>query len=503
MLSCPAWSDLFGHGDASHLDLQAKDVAGSVKYDKVVALAERNPDLLAHLHTALRWVLDADFLCARPLPHFRRYVPRLSDKDILLLDSVKKFCKVFKPRCSVKAFSVPEWAKKRRRPIFWPDINECISVAELQPSRLPQRADVRAAVASYKFMLQFDFMSFYDQLPLAESVRPLFSFQGRTCLANLPMGFRPAVEVAQAISLVLADLQLPGVRTIVYIDNILLLCDDPVALRAAGDLFVQRATSCGAVFNAYTLDPVQSETFLGESYDLVAGTRTNSAKTLSKVTFVSENLAMMRTFTDVASLFGLLFFASEVANLHLAFYFEALQYYRHAMSLVAKDEDWSGTAPAMSAVAYDKVTKWLGDVRTAAPTPIVAPITAPTLTIYCDASAHGWGAVSLSQNAVLHLSGVWSDHDKINNNIGSSLVAEPLGIWRAVSAVVTRNTPCVRIFTDHKNLTNGKNYARNVDYNNLYKKLAETYPDVSFIFSFIPGKENTIADLLSRGEPLE
>lgn len=388
----------------------------------------------------------------------------------------------------------------RRRPIFWPDINAVIFPYELQSSRLPLRGEVRAAVAAFRFMLQYDFMSFYDQLPLGEFVRPFFSYDGRTCLANLPMGYRPAVEVAQAVSLVLADLKLPGVRVIVYIDNILLLCDDPVALAKAGELFVSRAKSCGACFNTFSPVPVQTETFLGEVYDLVARTRTNSAKTLSKIDFVIENFRFMRSFKDVASLFGLLFFASEVANLRLAFYYEALSFYRHAMSLVATHEDWHSTAPAMSAAALENVTAWLHDVRNAAPTPIVAPVSAPTIDIYCDASGYGWGALSLSQNAVLELSGVWSQEDIITNNIQSSVSAEPLGIWRSVSAVVTKSTPCVRIFTDHKNLTGGKDYARNFEYNDLYKKLAETYPKVQFIFSFIPGKENVIADLLSRGE---
>lgn len=498
MLVCPAWSDLPSTADASSFPLHVKDVAGSVDYDAVLNLPVTDPEILNHLRIALRWVRDITMYTNRRLPPYRRYPPRLTDEHMATLRKYGKFVIVSHPRCGVKAFFVIEWAKKRLRSIFAPDINAVISKDELQASRLPLRPFVRSIVAEYLWMLQFDFASFYDQLPVAPEIQPLFSVVGRECLANLPMGFRAAVEVAQAISLVIADLGFDDVAVIVYIDNILLLCNDPARLVEAANVLLERAKKVGAVFNDYSLTPTQTDDFIGEHFDLAASTRTNSAKTKDKLQHALTNIQSFVSFRDIAALFGLLFFASEVADLKLAKFFPALTYYRAAMSAVAS-RSWDDLAPPLIGAALESAAAWLTEARTATPAPIVLPPTSPTFTIYCDASEWGWGAVSIGPNAVHHLSGQWSEEDRKRYNVKSSLVAEPLGIWRAVSAVATLTTPAITIFTDHKNLTFKKKYSKNKNYNDLYEKLDTQYKNTRFTFNFIPGVQNTMADFLSRG----
>jgi hypothetical protein len=88
-----------------------------------------------------------------------------------------------------------------------------------------------------RYALQFDAASFYDQFALSPDVSEYFCFKsgGQSWrYTALPMGFRPACSVAQAAMMTLADVNVPGVSTFVYIDNVLFTGDDVACVLAAG-----------------------------------------------------------------------------------------------------------------------------------------------------------------------------------------------------------------------------------------------------------------------------
>jgi len=190
-----------------HLRLHVKPVAGSVNYTLLRTLTMSTTSR-ANLEKSLKWVEDATFYKQFNLPPFRRYPARFSEEDTQALISAHKFVDA-DPRCSVKGFCVPEWDRERKRPIFWPDINEAIDKSLLIPGIIPLKPAVRKASSLSNWSVQFDFASWYDQLPLGSGVPSFFSFDGRKCLASLPMGFRPSADVAQSVTAAIADFPLP------------------------------------------------------------------------------------------------------------------------------------------------------------------------------------------------------------------------------------------------------------------------------------------------------
>ena len=74
---------------------------------------------------------------------------------------------------------------------------------------LRARQDVRSSSLRGKFAITLDLAAAFDQIPLPSCIQKYlcFSYQGSVYrAARLPMGIRPAVEVADTISRILAGL---------------------------------------------------------------------------------------------------------------------------------------------------------------------------------------------------------------------------------------------------------------------------------------------------------
>jgi hypothetical protein len=449
-----------------------------------------------NLALSLRWVEDFDFYAQFNLPPLRRYKTRFSPADITLLDDAAKFV-LCDPICSCDSFPVPEWDRDRKRPIFHPDINRSISKALLIHGILPRKEAVRANAAASRWSVQFDFASWYDQLPLHIKISALFSFQDRRCLASLPMGFRPSADVAQSVSTAIADFQLPsGVNVTVYIDNIRFGGPTKASVVAAATTFLERADKVGAIVNEREIVPKEIEEFLGEKYDLIKKTRSLTAKNLEKLRHASSMPGTPLTTRQLAALYGLLFFSSEVLRADLSKYFTALSFYRRAMSSVS---DWDEPAPALPEAVLSSLRLWFQDLIRNTPTPIVSSVPQPDLSFFCDASEFGWGAVCITSKGVQLLQGQWSEEDKSAYALGSSTVAEPLAVRRIAALTVNGSHKHVRVLSDHMGLiySGNKGYGKCQSYNDMCRFL-HTYTNTTFTFGFVPGSLNTTSDKLSR-----
>lgn len=404
-----------------------------------------------------------------------------------------------RPRCGVKTFAVPERSKHRRRPIFWPDINRSIHRSVLLKGYIPLRRDIRKKVHDSAWSVQFDFASWYDQLPLLNDIPRLFSVDGKTCLASLPMGFRPSAEVAHTISEAIADFPLPtGVTAVVYIDNIRFGGPNKADVEKAASDFLLRADSVGAILNERHTTAKFREDFLGERFDLRTKTRRLTAKTLLKVRAAKTALKERLTYRQVAAIFGLLFFCSEVLKLNLSHLFRALRYYRSQMSRVSQ---WDSDAEAIPDDARRELIAWLNAANRNVPVPTwESDEVFPDLTIFVDASAQGWGAVSISSSGVFQAGAPWSPADKEQHNVSLSTVAEPLAVLRAAKAFVSTSSNQVLIMSDHLGLVFAGNagYGKSESYNTMCKELSTCFPRTRFTFQFIEGVNNVVADAISR-----
>ena len=317
-LSCPPLHDIVSRTEDNELPLHVKPVSGSVDYAALRSLPTTSDKLQAQLDHVLNWVENPSWYDQFALPSFRRYKSRLSEEDLDLLHKAGKFTQT-KPRCGVKAFAVPERSKHRRRPIFWPDINKAIDKSILLKGYIPLKRDIRKKVFDSSWSIQFDFASWYDQLPLKGDIPRLFSVNGKTCLSSLPMGFRPSAEVAHTISETIADFPLPdGVTVVVYIDNVRFGGSDKAKVVKAAKEFISRADTVGAILNERNLTPRRAEDFLGEHFNLTKKTRRLTKKTLEKIDAAYSALDDPLSFRQVAAIFGLLFFCSEALQLKLS-----------------------------------------------------------------------------------------------------------------------------------------------------------------------------------------
>lgn len=484
------------HRSFNHLKLHVKKVSCSVQYDKVRAL-QMSAHAASNLARALPWVEDFSWYSQFELPPLRQHRTRFTPADIAALESAGKFVDC-DPICGCDSFPVPEWDRERKRPIFHPDINTSIYKSFLIKDIIPKKAEVRSNAINSLWSVQFDFASWYDQLPLNRRISSLFSFSGRKCLASLPMGFRPSADVAQTISAAIASFDLPeGVNVTVYIDNIRFGGPSKESVVSAARTFLSRADEVGAIVNDREIVPTQQEDFLGEHYDLVQGLRSLTKKNLDKIRHAATLIDAPSTMRQFAAIYGLLFFSSEVLRTDLSKYFNALLFYRRTMSHVP---DWDAPAPQLPAQVRTSLHEWLGEVANNSPVPIVdASPEAADLTVFCDASEHGWGAVCISTSGIRLLQGQWSEEDRANFDVRFSTVAEPLAVRRIIAITTSGAHKHVRIFTDHMGLifAGNKGYGKCRAYNDMCRFL-NGYVSTTFSFGFVPGMLNVTADRLSR-----
>lgn len=456
------------------------------------------------LMKALRWICDPEHYAqfSNDLPRFRRYKTRLYKRDVKVLYRSKKLLKI-RPRCSVRSFFVVEWNKKRRRPIFWPDLNEVIKKEHMGDARIPLKRSVRRNGLSGSWSIQFDFKAWYDQLPMHHRISKYFAFDGKHCLRTLPMGFRPACEVAQSISLALADFNLPdGVSVDVYIDNVRFVGERDAVIEA-GRQFVERCRRVGAKVDNEKPEPKQEDDFLGEQYDYVNKKRRLAKKTLTKVTLVREEILPSETLTNrqVAAIFGLLFFCSEVLQLPLCYLFNLMKWYRETMRRVG--DNWNAEVVVPYQVR-EELLFWFGKLEANPWIDLYNTINddeqEPDLTLVVDACETGWGCVSTTSTGTQYYGAPWSAEDHKKHFLYSSVQSEPLGAWRAIQRFVSTSSKKVVVYTDHEPQVWAmqRGIAKAASYNELQLKLKETFRDTIFQFKFINGKDNGIADALSR-----
>lgn len=475
-------------------------VCNSLNLAKVLQLSANTAETQEHLETALRWVNDSsryDFARIKSLARLH-HRSSLTTNDVNKLNKCGKF--VFAPAlCGVKSFPIPEWNKLRRRPIFWPDINALISKDMLQRSRIPLKDYVRRQVKRGTWSVQFDFKSWFDQIALIAEISRFFAFDGDMCLGQLPMGFRPAVEVAQAITLKLIDFEYPeGVEAIAYIDNVRFVGPDEEAVKLAGQRFKDRCLNVGAIIGTEN-KPTQIDEFLGEKYDHVNELRSLTGKVMEKVT-LARSLILGNaplTYRQLAAIFGVLFYSSNVLDVSLAEYYTALRFYREQMSKVSR---WNDTSDSIPAAPRQNLLNWFKLIIKNKPTPSFRTISDEyDLTLYVDASDYGWGCVSTNNQITKIYSRQWTEADRSAHKVASSVSSEPLGALRAIMATTSTHMKQVRIYTDHMGLVYAGNrgYGKARTYNSVMEQLNRMYPNTKFEFTHIKGAINP-ADKFSR-----
>ena len=103
-------------------------------------------------------------------------------------------------------------------------INRALDMSTLPRCILPSYDEILRVVFSGTLVLQFDFKSFFFQFGLPQEVRHLFAFRARNLhrrMTRLPMGYSPAPQAAQALTLKLVRMacDVSHTKGIAWIDN--------------------------------------------------------------------------------------------------------------------------------------------------------------------------------------------------------------------------------------------------------------------------------------------
>ncbi len=506
----PSWFALTGKSErySEKAPLHHKPEVISALLVELIASLPQSARSLETWIRAKRWITSSPVYqrIDEYLKTFDARKPRnsLSQEDMALLLGHRKLERTeFSPSSWCNAFFVFEERDEsvRRRPIFEPIINDVIALHN-EPDfdvsvQYTPRDEIRRAVALSDCAAQFDFSAWFDQIPLHPDIRKFFgvlSPEGPTVANVLVMGHRGACQVANAATTSIADVSVPGVMTAVEVDNV---CFAGTAdeVTKASRLFIERADSVHAVLKDRSINLQTQQDFLGEHYDYEKKTRSLTQKTAKKARFALELLQVKDTFRSrqLLAVYGLLLYAANTLRVTIARFHWAMRFLSVVSSTDLSQEhrlppgvrveliEWAKIAAANMPVAV-----WLEDASD------------PDFTIYTDASATGWGAVSISRNgSVLQLSEPWSAKDLASYDLRSSVHAEPLAIVHAVQALVPSHAANVVIFTDHLPFvyafqsTFGRAWSYSMAVQHLMARRTR------FQVRFVDGESNP-ADVLSR-----
>ncbi len=421
--------------------------------------------------------------------------------------------------------------KERLRPIRWPKaVNEEVGRDLLFAPPPPLRDDVRAESLGASWGVALDGQAYFDQFRLAPEIQRYYLFRGESdtmfAATTLAMGFRLASDVGTAFMRLLSDppmifgdsdfVDSSGVRD-ANADNVRIMHGQRELAIDATAKFIERCAIAGCRLNEVDVTlgipredvaklVTQSIDFFGEIVDLAAKTTRARQKHQSKaqalIAIFDDVEASPPTWRLVMGAVALGLWAAPIFRIELsglAGLFVSLQEFGRRASL---DQTlWDAPAVVEGALAA-ACRRLLDALAVNAPTPIDTRLwrhSTAFQTVIVDASAKGWGAISVRPQAGTYrtYSGLWPE------DVQHSAIAEPAGIAAAVSACVSPAAQgAVRILTDHKAfpaaLRRQRSFAEHL--NEVIARLRTGYR-VDFRVEYIAGATNP-ADGLSRGRPV-
>lgn len=485
---------------------------------KLLQLPSHSSECLDNARRALQYLVDKDLYIEPPC----QIRPAKFSHRLLREMEGYKFAPL-SPRVEAKAgllgFPVIEKEDTRLRAIFAPDlnkVNEAPSVV-FPPKWVVDLHSVPPPKADTKdwTTVQFDLAAWFDQFKISKELRPYFCFllEGKVVALNrLPMGLRHAVYVAQSALWQL--LNFPRESAVdTTIDNVRFTGPKQAVIRDAV-AFLRRCAVVGATLNVVgcpsiraapqelrklvvaQLEPEEGD-FLGTHYLYRSAKKMNQQKTVRKLSFLKDMTSKGDEFTrrQVATIFGVLFYASSVVRAPLAPYYDALRYLRKVSAMDV--EDWDVAAPNVPPRARSQLLSWLSYLIDNKPVPTIAQEAESRFVIITDASGEGWGAVSVdtATGSLLEFSFPWTGLDVPRAQ--SSVWAEPEAIFLAVCRIASPGDT-VTVLTDHQpaEFAKEKEYAKSWSLNQLVLRL-QRIPGVQVTICHIPGEGNP-ADGLSR-----
>ena len=270
--------------------------------------------------------------------------------DMIEADIMSKVQKTKRATATLKAVS--EKKKRRRRCLLWPRMfnkTYCVEGAPYEPDlpamSTPEQVIQQVTSAEYGsstwIAIVYDIKSafFQHQVPAGFSDWCVIDWGGeRYSFNRLPMGSTVSPEIQQRISVFLLEEALravsgaeDSVRTIVHIDNFRFFGQAELVTKVAAAFEATRAEY------DVTLNPreVGSGDFLGINFCYEDQSVALAHSFCEKL--IQLDWSRKTTVENILSIFGKLFFAATVLQLHLDGFYYGIKFYRKTSHMLAKN----------------------------------------------------------------------------------------------------------------------------------------------------------------------
>lgn len=399
-------------------------------------------------------------------------------------------------------FCVPKATGGARPVIDWRDLNLHTLKRHFKMESLKT---VQEQLEVGDFMAKIDIKDAYLHIPIAEEHQPFlrFNFRGRTyqCLAML-FGLTAAPRVfTRVLQPLVKVLRSEGIRIVVYLDDFLVLGRSLAETRKNVARTLQLLTELGWLVNVEksVLVPSQQLVYLGIAIDSVRMTFSLPEEKLRKlresvVALLNDNRENRLSLRTAAKVLGMMTAAAqgiELARLHERPLLQEVQ------QRLSSGATWEETI-LLSAATTEACGWWLGEFREWNGISVIPPGQA-TAWLTTDASELGFGVTVKSSSLDIHTqwklppnqahrSSNWRELSAIAfalERLGESLQGQVLQI---ASDSMT-SLSCIR----HQ----GSRYPELTAVAARVLLLAAQW-GIRLATVFVPGKENVVADHLSR-----
>lgn len=516
---CPPGIDYNDPQEFNSLPLHNKQTT-PLSLEALQGLRCKNPKTMATFNQAMQWLVDS--LRYRRVPfdgkvHHHRLLPG-DVPQLLTTGIIAPLEPGERPLGSIVGFTIPEWAKQRRRFIKWTKaVNDFYPRDTLIGIPVPSRAEIRHGALQGAWAISVDGKQWFDQFPYAKEVSLHMCFNDGTTtyrLTRLAMGQRCASEIGATALLVLLDFEMPDSVSVQSAADNVRFVGPRKDVVAAFRIFCDRCRRVGAQLNeidvvAEERDPALAEGLLTQEYDFMGERFNHKSKTMQSTAKTIDKLkatwARRDTWTvrEMATHFGVLFYASATARIPMSRLYCILRHYSDTMRDVqASPSLWDSPAAPLAPGLRAELERWTNQVLDNVPQPIphYGPVECRYI-ICVDASGWGWGGICLDTftGGVLSVQEPWSVESGLRG--GSSVHTEPRGVTCAIRRFIRLdNADGVLVLTDHMPLVsvNAAGLAHCWQYNRMLDDL-RCYPRTHFFFQHIAGVSNPV-DGLSRGE---
>ena len=378
------------------------------------------------------------------------------------------------------------------------DLSELNKFVIYQHFKMQSMKDTLNTVRPYDLFGKADLRGAYDCVLMAVSDRRFLQFFSNGILYQFrcfPNGLSECPRLfTRLLKPILSTLYRLACRLISYLDDMLMMNQDPQKLLRQLSMAVQLFTALGFVINVEksVFTPTHEIEFLGFIINSILMTISLPQRKILKIQNACASFLQSKTITkrELASIIGLLN-SSSMAVIPGPLFIRGLQ----AQLISVPHLRWRAPI-TLSADSRQDLRWWREELGNWTSSVFQTPD--PTVTIQCDASGTGWGAVVQERTA----KGDWNPQQLSWDINVKELMAVLLGLQHLLPEV---RDQIILILSDNISALSvirkkGSTTSRRMTLIARQIWLEQLARGNRLVVKHVPGKQNTQADALSRGK---